>query len=115
VAAVAAAWIIRFSRSGSETSASWPRTASAAASCACQLVEPRVEPLQDGQQQPSASLGANESGIMGLERHLHHQIMTITIDLPPATEALLRAQAEAMGKNISALVVEAVEARLALT
>jgi hypothetical protein len=41
--------------------------------------------------------------------------MTITIDLPPATEALLRAQAEAMGKNISALVVEAVEARLALT
>ncbi|HEX5443942.1 MAG TPA: hypothetical protein VFW87_08950 [Pirellulales bacterium] len=40
--------------------------------------------------------------------------MTITIDLPPATEEQLRAQAEATGKNISTLVVEAVEARLAL-
>jgi hypothetical protein len=40
--------------------------------------------------------------------------MTITINLPPATEQQLRAQAEATGKNISTLVVEAVEARLAL-
>ncbi|HEV3343416.1 MAG TPA: hypothetical protein VG125_23795 [Pirellulales bacterium] len=40
--------------------------------------------------------------------------MTITINLPPATEAQLRAQAEATGKNISTLVIEAVEARLAL-
>lgn len=40
--------------------------------------------------------------------------MTITIHLPPATEKQLRAQAEATGKNISTLVVEAVEARLAL-
>jgi hypothetical protein len=40
--------------------------------------------------------------------------MTITIDLPPATEEQLRAQAEATGKNISTLIVEAVEARLAL-
>ena len=41
--------------------------------------------------------------------------MTITITLPPATEERLRAQAEATGKNISTLVVEAVEARLALS
>ena len=40
--------------------------------------------------------------------------MTITINLPPATEEQLRAQAAATGKNISTLVVEAVEARLAL-
>ncbi|HUY90469.1 MAG TPA: hypothetical protein VMV10_17155 [Pirellulales bacterium] len=40
--------------------------------------------------------------------------MTITIHLPPATEEQLRAQAEATGKNISTLVVEAVQARLAL-
>lgn len=40
--------------------------------------------------------------------------MTITINLPPATEEQLRAQAEATGKNISTLVLEAVEARLAL-
>lgn len=40
--------------------------------------------------------------------------MTITIDLPPGTEEQLRAQAEASGKNISTLVVEAVEARLAM-
>ena len=40
--------------------------------------------------------------------------MTITITLPPATEERLRAQAEATGKNISTLVVEAVEARLSL-
>ncbi|HQU41357.1 MAG: hypothetical protein B7Z73_00095 [Planctomycetia bacterium 21-64-5] len=40
--------------------------------------------------------------------------MTITINLPPAAEEQLRAQAEATGKNISMLVVEAVEARLAL-
>lgn len=40
--------------------------------------------------------------------------MTITINLSPATEQQLRAHAEATGKNISALVVEAVEARLAL-
>ena len=40
--------------------------------------------------------------------------MTITITLPPATEARLRAQAEVTGKNISTLVVEAVEARLSL-
>ncbi|HET6878838.1 MAG TPA: hypothetical protein VFI31_01635 [Pirellulales bacterium] len=40
--------------------------------------------------------------------------MTITINLPPAAEEHLRAQAEATGKNISALVVEAVEAQLAL-
>jgi hypothetical protein len=38
--------------------------------------------------------------------------MTITITLPPATEERLRAQAEATGKNISTLVLEAVEARL---
>jgi hypothetical protein len=40
--------------------------------------------------------------------------MTITINLPPAAEEQLRAQAEATGKNISTLVVEAVQARLAL-
>lgn len=40
--------------------------------------------------------------------------MTITITLPAATEEQLRAQAEATGKNVSTLVVEAVEARLAL-
>ena len=40
--------------------------------------------------------------------------MTITITLPPATEEQLRAQAEATGKNISTLVVEAVEAKLSL-
>ena len=40
--------------------------------------------------------------------------MTITITLPPATEEQLRAQSEATGKNISTLVVEAVEARLSL-
>lgn len=40
--------------------------------------------------------------------------MTITITLPPETEQRLRAQAEATGKNISTLVVEAVEARLSL-
>jgi len=40
--------------------------------------------------------------------------MTITIDLPAATEARLRAQAEATGKNISTLVVEAIESRLSL-
>jgi hypothetical protein len=41
--------------------------------------------------------------------------MTITITFPPATEERLRAQSEATGKNISTLVVEAVEARLSLT
>ena len=41
--------------------------------------------------------------------------MTITITLPPATEERLKAQAEATGKNISTLVVEAVEARLSLS
>jgi hypothetical protein len=41
--------------------------------------------------------------------------MTITINLPPATEDRLRAQAEATGKDLGTLVVEAVEARLALT
>ena len=40
--------------------------------------------------------------------------MTLTITLPPATEERLKAQAEATGKNISTLVVEAVEARLSL-
>jgi predicted DNA-binding protein len=40
--------------------------------------------------------------------------MTITINLPPATEERLRAQVEATGKNISTLVVEAVKARLSL-
>ena len=40
--------------------------------------------------------------------------MTITIIFPPATEERLRVQAEATGKNISALVIEAVEARLSL-
>jgi len=40
--------------------------------------------------------------------------MTITITLPPATEARLRAQAQATGKNIDAIVVEALEARLSL-
>ena len=40
--------------------------------------------------------------------------MVISITLPPATEERLRAQAEATGKNISTLVVEAVEARLSL-
>ncbi|MSR57702.1 MAG: ribbon-helix-helix protein, CopG family [Planctomycetaceae bacterium] len=41
--------------------------------------------------------------------------MTITITLPPETEERLRAQAEATGKSISTLVVEAVEARLSLS
>jgi len=40
--------------------------------------------------------------------------MTITITLPPTTEERLRAQAEATGKDIAELVVEAVEARLSL-
>jgi hypothetical protein len=40
--------------------------------------------------------------------------MTITIELPPATEERLRVQAEATGKKISTLIVEAVEARLSL-
>ena len=40
--------------------------------------------------------------------------MTITITLPPEMEQRLRAQAEATGKNISMLVVEAVEAQLSL-
>ena len=40
--------------------------------------------------------------------------MTITSSLPPATEARLRVQAEAAGKNIELLVIEAVEARLRL-
>jgi hypothetical protein len=43
-----------------------------------------------------------------------HLTMTITINLPPAAEEQLRAQAAATGKNISTLVAEAVEARLAL-
>jgi predicted transcriptional regulator len=41
--------------------------------------------------------------------------MTITITLPPETEERLLAQAEATGKNISTLVVEAVEARLSVS
>jgi len=40
--------------------------------------------------------------------------MTITITLPPETEEQLRAHSEATGKNISTLVIEAVEARLSL-
>lgn len=40
--------------------------------------------------------------------------MTITIHLAPAIEQQLRVQAESTGKNISTLVIEAVEARLAL-
>jgi hypothetical protein len=40
--------------------------------------------------------------------------MTITITLPPETEEQLRAQSQATGKDISTLVVEAVEARLSL-
>jgi len=40
--------------------------------------------------------------------------MTITVTLPPATEERLRAQAKATGKDISELVLEAVEARLSL-
>ena len=49
-----------------------------------------------------------------LREHFLNQPMTITITLPPAIEERLRAQAEATGKNISTLVVEAVEARLSL-
>ena len=37
--------------------------------------------------------------------------MSITITLPPATEAWLQAQAKATGKDVGALVVESVEAR----
>ena len=40
--------------------------------------------------------------------------MTLTITLPPATEARLRVEAVATGKDLSTLVVEAVEARLAV-
>jgi hypothetical protein len=40
--------------------------------------------------------------------------MTITIDVPPDTEEQLRAQSEATGKTIDVLVLEAVQARLAL-
>ena len=40
--------------------------------------------------------------------------MTITITLPPGTEERLRAQAEATGKSLDLLVIEAVEARLRL-
>lgn len=52
--------------------------------------------------------------MMNCKEELPEQAMTITINLPPATEEQLRAQAQATGKNISTLVVEAVEARLAL-
>ena len=41
--------------------------------------------------------------------------MTITITFPPETEERLRAQADATGKNISTLVVEAVEARFSVS
>jgi hypothetical protein len=41
--------------------------------------------------------------------------MTLTITLSPATEDRLRAQAQATGKDIGTLVVEAVEARLSLS
>jgi len=40
--------------------------------------------------------------------------MTITITLPPATEERLRAQAEATGKDLGKLDVEALEVRLSL-
>jgi len=40
--------------------------------------------------------------------------MTITITLPPTTEQLLRQQAQATGKDINTLIVEAIEARLTL-
>lgn len=40
--------------------------------------------------------------------------MTIKITLPPATEERLRAEAQATGKDLGTLVVEAVEARLSL-
>ena len=40
--------------------------------------------------------------------------MSVTITLPPATEARLRAEAAATGKDVAAVVVEAVEARLTL-
>ena len=40
--------------------------------------------------------------------------MTITITLSPATEERLRAEATATGKDVSTLVVEAVETRLSL-
>jgi hypothetical protein len=41
--------------------------------------------------------------------------MAITITLPPATEAWLRAEAEATGKNIDILIIEAVQSRLRLS
>jgi hypothetical protein len=41
--------------------------------------------------------------------------MTITINLPPATENRLRAEARATGKDIGTLVLEAVEARLSIS
>lgn len=41
--------------------------------------------------------------------------MTITIDLPAETEKLLRQEAAAKGKDLSTLVVEAVEAKMALS
>ena len=40
--------------------------------------------------------------------------MTITITLPPATQARLRALAEATGESMDWLVIEVVEARLRL-
>lgn len=40
--------------------------------------------------------------------------MSITVNLPPATEDRLRAQAAATGKDVGTLVVEAIEVRLAL-
>jgi hypothetical protein len=40
--------------------------------------------------------------------------MTLTITLSPTVERQLRAEAEATGKQIDTLVVEAVEARLSL-
>ena len=40
--------------------------------------------------------------------------MTITITLPPTTEQRLRQQAQATGKDINTLIVEAIEARLTL-
>ena len=41
--------------------------------------------------------------------------MTLHIDLPPETERRLRERAAAIGKDVAALVVEAVEERLTAT
>lgn len=74
---------------------------------------PGLKGIADFSRQHSSCL-VSSGGSHRVREYFLNQPMTITITLPPATEERLRAQAEATGKNISTLVVEAVEARLSL-